>query len=123
MVVDTDNYIKICTIEVDLSHITLTPRYKRNGERRQYFSLDFDLILLFGSTELKAQVAWREGVRVLHFLYSPCLMLTFVLFFCGRTLRSGKPRVRSFEKRICLLIWWNRSPTKIVYDPDITRDD
>jgi len=79
--VDTDNYTKICTIEVDLSHITLTPRYKGKGERGQYFRLDYDLVLLFGLTELKAQVAWREG---------------------------------SAEKR---------SPTKIVYDPDITRDD
>ena len=64
MVADTDNYIKICTIEVDLSHITLN---KRKGERGQYFSLNYDLVLLFGLTELKAQVAWMERVRVLRF--------------------------------------------------------
>ena len=82
VVMDTDNYTKICTIEADLSHITLTPRYERKGERGQYFRLDYDLVLLFGLTELKAQVAWRERVRVLRFLYSPCSMLTFGLFFC-----------------------------------------
>ena len=92
---DTDNYTKICTIEVDLSHITLTPRYKGKGERGQYFRLDYDLVLLFGLTELKAQVAWREGVRVLHLFYSPCLMLTFgfVTLYC-RASRNGKSRVR-----------------------------
>jgi len=95
VVMDTDNYTKICTIEVDLSHITLTPRYKGRGERGQYYRLDYDLVLLFGLTELKAQVAWREGVRILRFLYSPCLMLTFgFVFLCGRALRNGKPRVR-----------------------------
>ena len=92
---DTDNYTKICTIEVDLSHITLTPRYKGKGERGQYFRLDYDLVLLFGLTELKAQVAWREGVRAFRFFHSPWLMLTFgFVILCCRALRNGKPRVR-----------------------------
>ena len=96
VVMDTDNYTKICTIEVDLSHITLTPRYKGKGERGQYFRLDYDLVLLFGLTELKAQVAWREGVRAFCFFYSPWLTLTFgFVILCCRALRNGKPRVRS----------------------------
>lgn len=66
VMVDADNYTKICTIEVDLPHISLTPRYKGKGERGQYFRLDYDLVLLFGLTELKAQVAWKDGVRVPH---------------------------------------------------------
>ena len=80
---DADNYTKLCTIEVDLSHISLIPRYKGNGERGQYFRLDYDLVLLFGLTELKAQVAWKEGVCVLHFLLLDflSLRLTLTLFF------------------------------------------
>ena len=93
---DTDNYAKICSIEVDLSHISLIPRYKGNGERGQYFRLDYDLVLLFGLTELKAQVAWKEGVRVVHplldFIFLR-LTFDFVFFLCGRALRNGKPRV------------------------------
>ena len=65
MVMDIDIYTKIGTIEADLSHISLT-----QGERGHYFLVKYDLVLLFGLTELKAQVAWREGVRVLCFLYS-----------------------------------------------------
>ena len=111
---DIDNYTKICTIEVDISHFSL-----KQGEKGQYFRLDYDSVLLFGMTEFKAQVAWRaQGVRVLCFLHSPCLILIFgFVFLCGRALRNGKPRVLALDKRICLLIWWNRSPTKIVYDP------
>ena len=80
---DADNYTKLCTIEVDLSHISLIPRYKGNGERGQYFRLDYDLVLLFGLTELKAQVAWKEGVCVLHSLLLDflSLRLTLTLFF------------------------------------------
>ena len=58
------------------------------------------------------------------FAFSTLLILTFgFVLLCGRALRNGMPRVFAFDKRICLLIWWNRSPTKIVYDPDITRDN
>ena len=65
MVMDTDNYTKLCTIEVDLSHISFA-----QGERGEYFRVEYDLVLLFGLTELKAQVAWREGVCALLSLLS-----------------------------------------------------
>ncbi|KAH6897986.1 hypothetical protein BKA70DRAFT_1159601 [Coprinopsis sp. MPI-PUGE-AT-0042] len=58
--VDAGNYSTLCTIEVDLSQMgkALGP-YKGNGGH-VYYKADFDIILLFGLTELKAQLAWKE---------------------------------------------------------------
>jgi hypothetical protein len=37
-----------------------------------FYSVNFDIILLFGLTELKAQVAWEENVSHLHsMLFNP----------------------------------------------------
>ena len=57
----TGNYTKLCTIDVDLSYLPLAPR-KKPSSNANYFRLDYDIVLLFGLTELKAQVAWKEGV-------------------------------------------------------------
>jgi hypothetical protein len=58
--VDTKNYTKLCTIDVDLSYLPLTPRSKPNSGTT-YYRLDYDILLLFGLTELKAQVTWKEN--------------------------------------------------------------
>lgn len=55
------NYTKVCTIEVDPSHIPLSrlPKYSREGH---FYRCEYEIILLFGLTELKAMVAWQENV-------------------------------------------------------------
>jgi len=77
--IDTDNYTKLCTLVADLSHLPLSPMTNPDGET--YYRVIYDFVLLFGLTEMKAQLAWKEN---------------------------------GVEKR---------GPAKIVYDPDITRDD
>ena len=67
-----ENYTSLCTIEVDLSHLPLPPLSKPSGEGI-YYHLDLDVILLFGLTELKAMVAWKESV-------SPVLVLLHPIF-------------------------------------------
>jgi hypothetical protein len=57
--VDTDNYTKLCTIEADLSHVPQHPRAKATGGGK-FYRVDYDIVLLFGMTELKAQIAWKE---------------------------------------------------------------
>ncbi|TFK20843.1 hypothetical protein FA15DRAFT_624853 [Coprinopsis marcescibilis] len=57
---DSDNFTALCTIEVDLGKLTLQPRTDAQGG--VYFRLDYAIVLLFGSTELKAQIAWFENV-------------------------------------------------------------
>ncbi|KAF9476870.1 hypothetical protein BDN70DRAFT_881863 [Pholiota conissans] len=58
--VDTKNYTKLCSIDIDLSYLPLTPRTKPSGNGT-FFRLDYDIVLMFGLTELKAQIAWKEG--------------------------------------------------------------
>ncbi|EAU92333.2 hypothetical protein CC1G_00552 [Coprinopsis cinerea okayama7 len=59
--VEPEMYTKLCTIEMDLSHIPLTPRQKANGARGTYYYLGYDLVLFFSSVELKAQICWEEN--------------------------------------------------------------
>ncbi|KAF8155273.1 hypothetical protein BJ912DRAFT_1050978 [Pholiota molesta] len=58
--VEGQNYTKLCSIDIDLSYLPLTPRAKSTGAGT-FYRLDYDIVLLFGLTELKAQVAWKEG--------------------------------------------------------------
>ena len=92
-----DNYTLLCTIEVDLSHLPLSRRSKCSGEGT-YYRLDYELVLLFGLTEFKAAVAWKEKA-------SPILVLfhSIYLQFC-----QGVER---------------QTPAKVLYDPDPSTDD
>ena len=64
-----DNYTKLCTIQADISQAVVT-RHKAKGEG-SYYRAEIDIILLFGMTELKAQVAWKVNVSDLHILFHP----------------------------------------------------
>ena len=56
-------YSEVCTVEVDLSHLTRkTEDIKKRGSKGKYYQIDFDVALLFGLTELKAQLIWKEKV-------------------------------------------------------------
>jgi len=59
MDVNTSLYSQLCTIEVDLSHLKPTPK-NVNASNSTYYKVDYELIMLFGGTELKAQLAWKE---------------------------------------------------------------
>ena len=87
-----DNYTKLCTIEVDLSHLPLSPRTRHSGGGKIY-RLDCDIVLLFGLTEFQATFAWKENV-------GPLLPLYCILFLL---------RCQGVERR---------SPAKVLYDPD-----
>ncbi|CAA7260337.1 unnamed protein product [Cyclocybe aegerita] len=57
--IDTNNYTKLCTIEVDLHNLPLDAKSKPSGGG-VFYRLDYEIVLLFGLTELKAFVAWKE---------------------------------------------------------------
>jgi hypothetical protein len=48
----------------------LLPKPKATG-KGSFYRVDYDIILLFGMTELKAQVAWKEKVSAPHMLFNP----------------------------------------------------
>ncbi|TFK21092.1 hypothetical protein FA15DRAFT_672873 [Coprinopsis marcescibilis] len=57
---DTDNYSKLCAVEMDLSHLPITPKAKSNGQTGNYWYLEYNYILNFSSVELRAQISWME---------------------------------------------------------------
>ena len=58
------NYTELCTIEADLSHLSLSPQPKHSG-KGNFYKVEYDIVLLFGLTEFKAAVAWKENVGLL----------------------------------------------------------
>ena len=53
----------MCDITVDVSGMKQPPLPRIDGTGEKYYRVNYDVILLFGSTELQAQVAWKEDVR------------------------------------------------------------
>ena len=88
-------YTELCTIEVDLSHLPLSPHLNFVGDVI-FYRLSFDIVLLFGQTELEAAVAWQENV-------GPLLILRIALTQCCQCVER-------------------RSAAKIIYDPDPMND-
>jgi len=93
-----ENYTDLCSIQVDLSHLPLSPLSKYSGRGTCYY-FEYDIVLLFGLTELQAVVAWKENVSLLFVFLRP-----FVFIECCQ----GVER---------------RSPARIIYDPNLTNDD
>ena len=49
----------MCVVYADTSKVTRTPKY---GPEGVYYEQAFEIILLCGLTELKAQISWIENV-------------------------------------------------------------
>jgi hypothetical protein len=59
-----DMYSAACSVNADVSALvhTLAPEIGKNGKK--YLWVDAEIVLLFGLTELKAQICWKENVRL-----------------------------------------------------------
>ncbi|KAJ3574827.1 hypothetical protein NP233_g1509 [Leucocoprinus birnbaumii] len=55
---DADNYREACTVKADLRNIPIPLCF---GPKGMYYEIIIDIVLLFGTTELKAQIAWTEN--------------------------------------------------------------
>ena len=64
LIASIDNYTELCTIEVDLSHLPLSPQPK-HSEKGNFYKVRYDIVLLFGLTEFNAAIAWKENVGLL----------------------------------------------------------
>jgi hypothetical protein len=69
----TGNYADLCSIEVDLSHLFLSPRPKYSGEGT-FYCLEYDIVLLFGLTELEL---WPSGRRTWVPSWFYCVLFTY----------------------------------------------
>ncbi|KJA20619.1 hypothetical protein HYPSUDRAFT_42924 [Hypholoma sublateritium FD-334 SS-4] len=59
---EEDNYTQLCSIDIDLSKLPVEKQTKPAGGI--YYFVKYDVVLIFGLTELKAQVAWRDKNNV-----------------------------------------------------------
>lgn len=77
-----DNYQAVCTVAVDTSSVK--PDLEYSEEKKSYYCLiSFEVVLLFGLTELKAQIAYCENVRSGDLPRNAC-MLNVSFLFVGR---------------------------------------
>ena len=62
---------------MDLSHINPFPLSGSDEEQGNYYRIDYDLVFLFGWTNLKVQLAWKENVSSisLHLLLAEAHMV------------------------------------------------
>jgi len=58
---DPGRFLDLCEVTADVTKLknSLTPQYNTHGHK--YYQLEFDVVLLFGLTELKAQITWIEN--------------------------------------------------------------
>lgn len=55
----TENYMELCTVVADISHL---PQPAKEGPTGYYYEVYYDIVLIFGLTELQIMVAWQENV-------------------------------------------------------------
>ncbi|KAJ7113113.1 hypothetical protein C8R44DRAFT_984923 [Mycena epipterygia] len=58
--IDPDRYSVLCTVRADTSQIAQSLK-RQTGSLGLYYCLEIDIVLSFGLTELKAQIAWTEN--------------------------------------------------------------
>ena len=56
-----DNFTKLCRVDADISHLPMAAKRNDNG-KFYYQSPPFSIVILFGFTEIQAQIAWWENV-------------------------------------------------------------
>ncbi|KAF8632110.1 hypothetical protein AX15_002041 [Amanita polypyramis BW_CC] len=63
-----EHFVDLCVVTADVSKVKESIRPQTNPNTGAvYYELHFDVVLLFGLTELKAQIAWKEnGIEKRH---------------------------------------------------------
>ena len=61
----SERFIDLCEVTADLTEVksSIKPQYNSSNGTK-FYTLQFDVVLLFGLTELQAQIAWIEDVRL-----------------------------------------------------------
>lgn len=57
-----DQFSTLCTVRADTTKLAKSLSPRRSADGALYFALEIKVILLFGLTELTAQVSWLENV-------------------------------------------------------------
>lgn len=62
----------MCTVTANTSKLIRSLEPQEADDGGVYYEVDYDIILLFGLTELKAQISWMHKVRLLIGSNKPC---------------------------------------------------
>jgi hypothetical protein len=71
----------MCTVSTDISKVR--PEVYTDAAGELYYKTSFEVVLLFGLTKLKAQIAYIENVSVLMWIIYNDSYLSFLSFFIG----------------------------------------
>jgi len=55
----------LCTVTADTCQTAKILKPLRGVDGKQYYRFNYDVVLLFGLTELKAQISWMEDVSLI----------------------------------------------------------
>ena len=58
----TVHFADLCNITADMTSLKSSIRPRTNHRGAKYYTVSYDIVLLFGLTELKAQIAWTHNV-------------------------------------------------------------
>jgi len=79
----------LCMIHADISELAKSLRPQTSASAQSYYSIGVEVIILFGQTELRAQICWMDKVRAtfssIHFPTDRTR--------CKRVLKCGKQQV------------------------------
>ncbi|TFK63670.1 hypothetical protein BDN72DRAFT_902224 [Pluteus cervinus] len=94
---DNDNFELMCTIEADTTKAMASSEPLMSKDGQAYFALDYDIVLMFGLTEFKAQLSWTEnGVEK----RSPARVARFKLHLRPNILGVTVDEVSQFAQQI-----------------------
>jgi hypothetical protein len=66
-IIFSDNYQYLCTINASDPGLQIRLSRQKNRNGRTFYKLKFDVVISFSLNEMKAQIAWREKVKILIF--------------------------------------------------------
>jgi hypothetical protein len=118
-----DQYVVECKVEADVSMVkrqycTSTV----DGRLRDYCEIEFDVVLLFGLTELKAQIAYMENVSDSVFTaalrHMTWLMSSFSVYRIRKRGMFDFRDSRRYRRENINLTYPYRGPATVIYDDE-----
>ena len=58
-----EQFTDMCEVTADVSELVQSLQPQRAADGSKYYEIRYEIVLLFGLTELKAQIRWMDKVR------------------------------------------------------------
>lgn len=62
MNISTVHFVDLCEVTADVTNLKSSIQPRTNNRGAKYYTVAYEVVLLFGLTELKAQIAWTQNV-------------------------------------------------------------